>query len=55
MGRHSRKGELSPAEARRLEQAVQGVSPAEQRAAIEAAFEGAKQAREAIEQKQQGE
>lgn len=46
MGRHERKSDLSPAEARRLEQAVQDLSKAEQNAAIEAAFEGAKQARE---------
>lgn len=51
MGKHDRKGELSPAEARKLEQAVKDLPAAAQRAAIEQAFEGARQAREDAAQK----
>lgn len=46
MGKHSRKTDLSPADAQKIADAAQALTPAEQRSAIAAYFEGAHQARD---------
>lgn len=48
MGRHSRLEDLTPEEAKAIADAAMGLSPAQQRAAIGAAFEGASRARDQV-------